>query len=213
MVNKNPTLGGPILALDSSTMIPSVAIVNKGLILVQEALEARKAHHFSRVIQHCLSRVRLDQKNLVAIGVCRGPGSYTGIRVGLATGLGYARALGIPVLGVDSLAAAALIAHGSGPWLPIHSFRDGSCIGSLFQKESGRHERIWGPIGGSREELISRAPQTAITLDLANLNHDDLGEFLSVGVARAVEQGHTQEALPFYGQAPGPSKKLESVGR
>lgn len=213
MVDKTSVVDGPILALDSSTMIPSVAIVNRGRILVQEKLEAKKAHHFSRAIQQCLSGIRLDQKSLVAIGVCRGPGSYTGIRVGLAAGLGFGRALGLPVLGVDSLTAVALVALGSGPWLPLHSFRDGSCIGSLFQKVSAGHERVWGPTTGTREELLAKAPQTAKTLDLINLNHDDLGELLSVGVARAVELGHTQEALPFYGQAPGPAKKLESVGR
>jgi tRNA threonylcarbamoyladenosine biosynthesis protein TsaB len=62
------------------------------------------------VVKTVLSKAGVLQKDLDAIAVSVGPGSYSGIRIGMATAAGLARALSIPCLGVSALDAISLSA-------------------------------------------------------------------------------------------------------
>lgn len=65
-------------------------------------------------IKRILEKNRLEKRTIKKIVVSRGPGSYTGVRVGMAIGLGLKRALGCELVGISSLEAMFLILSASG---------------------------------------------------------------------------------------------------
>ncbi len=94
---------GDILAIETSTERASVAVWRAGGVVFEAAFESDRAHNsmiFARV-QEALEAGR--DWALVVVGT--GPGAYSGIRVGLATGLGVSLAKGVPLVGVSSLTA------------------------------------------------------------------------------------------------------------
>jgi tRNA threonylcarbamoyladenosine biosynthesis protein TsaB len=103
-----------ILGLDTSTRSGSVALVEDGRIRA-ELNVAGPLDHSERLlpsVDFLLDRLGLAVNDLDAVAVTRGPGSFTGVRVGLATAAGLARAAGIPAAGVPTLEA---LAHATPP--------------------------------------------------------------------------------------------------
>jgi len=99
-----------ILGLDTSTRAGSVALVEEGRVLGSIEV-AGPLDHSTRLlpsVEFLLDRLGLTLAELDAIAVTRGPGSFTGVRVGLATALGLARSAGKPAVGVTSLEALAV---------------------------------------------------------------------------------------------------------
>jgi tRNA threonylcarbamoyladenosine biosynthesis protein TsaB len=102
-----------VLAVETSTATASVALVDDAGLIVEEALRLAREHcrqvpcMMARVLE--LGGVGLAKVDAFAVGV--GPGSFTGVRVGVAlvNGLSFARAK--PTLGVQSLEALAAGAH------------------------------------------------------------------------------------------------------
>lgn len=99
-----------ILSIDTSTSICSVAIHQHESLLVESDLHIEKSHSGSlnKLIEELLMHSDLKMKDLSAIAVSSGPGSYTGLRIGMSTAKGLCYALDIPLIGVSSLKAMAL---------------------------------------------------------------------------------------------------------
>ena len=101
-----------VLAIDTATAATSVAVVGDGLAVQHDVIDARRhAEAIAPLISASIAEARIaaGSIDLVACGV--GPGPFTGLRVGLATALGFATARGIPAVGVcslDVIARAAL---------------------------------------------------------------------------------------------------------
>jgi tRNA threonylcarbamoyladenosine biosynthesis protein TsaB len=98
-----------LLAFDTSTPVGSVAVARGGEILTRGLL-LRRGEHASQLlprIADLLLDVGVGRGDLDGIVVGRGPGSFTGVRIAAATARGLARALGIPLWAVSSLAGAA----------------------------------------------------------------------------------------------------------
>ena len=98
-----------LLAVDTSTSSCSVALFS-GPHLVAEAIYTDgKTHsrHLMSMIDGILARCGHAPEWLDGIAITRGPGTFTGLRIGISTVKGLAVAAGIPVVGVNSLAALA----------------------------------------------------------------------------------------------------------
>lgn len=107
---KQPPLTGPfILSIETATAIGSVAVFSGEMLL--GSMEIRKGKSHARLItpmvKMLLESLEIDSKDIAAVGVAKGPGSYTGLRVGVSTAKGLCLAWEKPLLSMGSLEALA----------------------------------------------------------------------------------------------------------
>ncbi len=95
-----------ILNIETSTDVCSVALTYDGQVVTQR--EDYRGHNhatlLSGYIKDCMEEAKNKNLKLDAIAVSIGPGSYTGLRIGLSEAKGLAYALDVPLIGVDTLA-------------------------------------------------------------------------------------------------------------
>ncbi len=102
-----------ILSIETGTEVCSVALAKDGeMISLRESSGEGRAHanHLALYIEEVLRGNDMDADELDAVAVGGGPGSYTGLRIGVSTAKGMCYALGKPLIAVDSLQALASIA-------------------------------------------------------------------------------------------------------
>ena len=103
-----------ILHLETSTKVCSVALSCDGKQLaIKEDLSNEYSHaeNLTSYIQDVLNQSKISLKELSAVSVASGPGSYTGLRIGVSTAKGLCYALEIPLIAVDSLFSLATLAN------------------------------------------------------------------------------------------------------
>lgn len=99
-----------ILSVDSSTTVASCAVINEEEIL-SEAIVNSKTTHSQKLlplIADTLDRSNTDIEEIDYFAVANGPGSFTGLRIGVSTINGLAQAMDKPVVGVSALKALAM---------------------------------------------------------------------------------------------------------
>jgi tRNA threonylcarbamoyladenosine biosynthesis protein TsaB len=145
-----------ILAADTSLPILSVALVKDGQLLGASAVEGRSSRNEKLLpaIDWLLSETGSNRKEIDLFAVTRGPGSFTGVRIGLATMQGMALALGKPVCAMSTHEA---LAPDRGRWLVVDDAGRGELYVSMFE-------------GG--EEIMP--PRLARSDDLADLRAERL---------------------------------------
>jgi len=153
------------LGLDTASGHGSVALVRGGALAAATPLLARGAHARDLLerIDALLASVGARPADLSGIGVAAGPGSFTGIRIGMATAKGLAYALGIGLAGISTLEAIALSAARSLPdaapgVVAVIEAGRGECYASTFGLETGAliratPDRAWLP-----RELLDTVP-------------------------------------------------------
>jgi tRNA threonylcarbamoyladenosine biosynthesis protein TsaB len=94
-----------ILSIETSIAVCSIAIHEKGKLIALAELHQDNVHGSKLVplIKSLLEQADYSISSLDAIAVAQGPGSYTGLRIGVSTAKGLAFAHDLPLIGVDSL--------------------------------------------------------------------------------------------------------------
>lgn len=148
------------LALDTTQNSGSIALATGERLLYSAFFDIRITHSETLMpaIDHALQFCGAKPADLKAIYVCRGPGSFTGLRIGLATAKGIAFGLSIPLYAYSSLELAALSASGLGRNI-------------LVAIDAKMKEIYYAAYSQNLEELIS--PQVAKPEDLGKLEQDD----------------------------------------
>lgn len=106
-----------VLALETSTHRGSVALIEGGRCIAASHHDQPSAHAelLLPLVDQTLTQAGWDRKSLDRIAVGVGPGSFTGLRVGIALAQGIALGLAIPIVGVSSLGAMAKAAGAAAP--------------------------------------------------------------------------------------------------
>ena len=149
-----------ILGLDSSAVAGSCALceVNGGKTqLIAESFINTKQTHSQTLMpmaENMMKSVGLGFDKLDRIAVTSGPGSFTGVRIGVAAAKGLGYALGIPCVGVSALHAAALgLAGFEGLICAVMDARRSQFYNALFSAKGGILERITPDRAISAEDL------------------------------------------------------------
>jgi len=102
-----------ILGIDTSAAQCAVALLGAGPIneadpvVERRAMERGHAEHLFPMIESALERAGIGYEGIGRIAVCTGPGSFTGVRIGVAAARGIALGRGIPVIGISRFEALA----------------------------------------------------------------------------------------------------------
>lgn len=146
-----------VLAIETSTMLGGVAVLDSAAGLVAEVRVNVKAAHSERLmseVDYVLRQSSLALSGIDAIAVASGPGSFTGLRIGLSTAKGLAFATGIPVVAVPTLEAFAWCMPFSGlPVCPLLDARKKEVYAALFIRDGEEMKRIVPEISISPREL------------------------------------------------------------
>ncbi len=100
-----------ILLIETATQICSVVLATDGKVIARRESDTPNAHstRLSVFIDEVLKESRLTTHDLNAVCVSAGPGSYTGLRIGVSTAKGFCYALGLPLLSVPTLLSMAAL--------------------------------------------------------------------------------------------------------
>ena len=106
-----------ILLIETATQICSVALAVDGKVVARRESDTPNAHStcLSVFIDEVLKESHLTSRDLGAVCVSAGPGSYTGLRIGVSTAKGFCYALGIPLLSVPTLLSMAALYYRQHP--------------------------------------------------------------------------------------------------
>ena len=99
-----------LLAIDTSSFVLSCALAEKDKLVAEWTVQKRLTHS-EQLIPHMdeiLKDAGVDQKEITAIAAAKGPGSFTGLRIGLATAKTAAYIWKVPLIGVDTPGSAGM---------------------------------------------------------------------------------------------------------
>ncbi|MFA8439356.1 tRNA (adenosine(37)-N6)-threonylcarbamoyltransferase complex dimerization subunit type 1 TsaB [Pueribacillus sp. YX66] len=133
------------LAIDTSTNVMGVAIVNQDTVIAELITNEKKNHsvRLMPAIDRLMKKVDVIPKQLNRIIVAKGPGSYTGVRIGVSVAKTLAWSLHIPLVGISSLEALALNGrYFNGVVSPLFDARRGQLYTSLYRFEHGQIQTI-----------------------------------------------------------------------
>jgi tRNA threonylcarbamoyladenosine biosynthesis protein TsaB len=98
-----------ILAVDTSTEQAGLAVLEDGVLRAEWSWTSagNHSHHLHRLLRSLIETEGIEARNLDAVVVATGPGSFSGLRVGVSFAKGLALSVGIPLVGVSTLDAIA----------------------------------------------------------------------------------------------------------
>lgn len=134
-----------ILAIDSSGLVASTAVVSGEDLLGEFTVNYKKTHSQTLLpmMDQVASMIDLDLNSLDAIAVAGGPGSFTGLRIGSATAKGLALALGKPIVAVPTVDAIAYNLCGHRDLVcPLMDARRSQAYTGLYQFDGSRMQTI-----------------------------------------------------------------------
>ena len=147
-----------ILAVDTATQTCGVAVADDHRLMAEVTIVREETHskHLINAIEAVLTQAATSLADLDGFAVTIGPGSFTGLRIGISSIKGLAAATGKPVAGISSLDALAFqTTVSSGLVCPLLDARKGEVYFSKFRRTGDRlnresQERVASPRRGRR---------------------------------------------------------------
>ena len=134
-----------ILAFETSAKAASAALFREGVLLGETYQNTGLTHSQTllSMAESLMASCGVAAGDIDAVGVAAGPGSFTGVRIGVAAAKGFAWGREIPCVGVSTLAAMAV---GFGAWqgyvCPVMDARRSQVYNALFRVDCGKYTRI-----------------------------------------------------------------------
>lgn len=178
-----------ILALDSSGLVASVAIMEEEQTIAEYTVNYKKTHSQTLLpmLDEIVKMTEMDLNTIDAIAIAGGPGSFTGLRIGSATAKGLGFALGKPLIHVPTLEGLACNLYGYSSLIcPIMDARRNQVYTGVYRLSEGEFQVV--------------KEQTAIDVAVLAEQLNALGEavtFLGDGVPVYREQLEEKLTVPF----------------
>lgn len=134
-----------LLAIDTSTDTASVALAWEGRVLSELTWHSEQNHsrELLPAAEFLLRQAKATIKDVTAVAVAKGPGSYNGLRVGMSTAKGLCLALGIPLIGVGTLEVEAFPKAGTGlPICPVFEAGRGELAAATYRLLEGDWKQL-----------------------------------------------------------------------
>jgi tRNA threonylcarbamoyladenosine biosynthesis protein TsaB len=164
-----------VLAVETSTLAGGVALLDGERLVSESVLDVAVTHseRLLRAIDRVVGDARWTPDDLEGLAVAVGPGSFTGLRIGVSTVKGLALARALPVAAVPTLdAIAASLPYARHPVCPVLDARKGEVYACRYRWEAGAMRRVWDYLALSPEDLAARLEEPTILLgDGAPLVH------------------------------------------
>jgi tRNA threonylcarbamoyladenosine biosynthesis protein TsaB len=145
-----------VLGIETSTTQGGVAIIGEDRVLYEAVLNVEVTHseRLLPAVDRALGEARITLDALGGIAVSIGPGSFTGLRIGLSTAKGIAYATGLPLVGVPTLEAMAWTLPAA-RWqiCPVLDARKQEVYAALFRHEADGLRRLAEDAAMAPEEL------------------------------------------------------------
>lgn len=148
-----------ILALDSSGLVASVAVLDEETLLAEYTICYKKTHSQTLLpmLDEVVKNIELDLHTIDAVAVAAGPGSFTGLRIGSATAKGLGLALDKPLVAVETLAALAYNLYDTGGLIcPIMDARRQQVYTGIYRFAGHRLETVSGQEAIGIDELLKK---------------------------------------------------------
>ncbi len=129
-----------ILGIESSSLVASVAVVEDEVLTAEYTVNFKRTHSQTLLpmLDEIVKMVELDLETIDAIAVSGGPGSFTGLRIGSATGKGLGLALKKPLVSVPTVDAMAYNLYGSAYRVcPIMDARRNQVYTGIYDNQKG----------------------------------------------------------------------------
>ena len=150
-----------ILALDTSSAACSAALSENGKILGETVMNSALTHSqtIMPAAESLLEREKLRPSDIDLVAVVAGPGSFTGVRIGVCAAKGLCQAINKPCVSVDALEAIAEGAAYEGLICPILDARREQVYTALFRRENGILSRVSEDAALPLSELLGSLPE------------------------------------------------------
>ena len=187
-----------ILNIETATKNCSVAIAKEGKTIVCKELATENFSHAEKLhvfIEQILVESDVQFSELNAIAVSQGPGSYTGLRIGVSSAKGFSYALNIPLIAVDTLQLLAKqINIDKGIILPMIDARRMEVFSAMYDSN-------YNQIRATQAEIIDESSYQEIS-ETIHLVGDGIGKFTNT---------LTDEKFVFHNEVVYPSAKEMSA--
>ena len=154
-----------VLAIETSTLAGGVALVDEGRVVAEYALDVAITHseRVMAAVDALVRDARWRPGDVDGVAVAVGPGSFTGLRIGLGTAKGLALSLDVPIAAVPTLdAMAAMLPFATWPVCPVITARRDEVYASLYRTREGDVEREWDYLALTPQALGERLEHPTI---------------------------------------------------
>ncbi|MGX7164685.1 tRNA (adenosine(37)-N6)-threonylcarbamoyltransferase complex dimerization subunit type 1 TsaB [Enterococcus massiliensis] len=154
-----------ILAIDTSNQSLAIGLMEEDQVVGQLQTTVNKNHSVTLMpaIAGLVKMVHWKPKEITRIVVAQGPGSYTGLRIGVTTGKTLADTLSAELVGVSSLAVIAANCRNIDGWiLPIFDARRGNVYAGAYQWQKEQLINVWPDQHISFEELSEKVREQKV---------------------------------------------------
>ncbi len=145
-----------VLAIDTSTVMASCALLDEENLLGEFSLNQNMSHSENLVpmVKTLLENLNLKVSDIDLYGVALGPGSFTGLRIGIATVKAFAHVYNKPIVGVSTLEGLAFNVRASGVIVPMIDARKNRVYTGIYKWEDGYLNNIEEPTVMEIDELL-----------------------------------------------------------
>lgn len=161
-----------LLALETATSLGSVALLDDGVVVREHSDRVPRQHleWLVPAVAGVLTAAGWTPADVDAVAVSTGPGSFTSLRIGIATAAMWARSRGIPAVGVPTLDALALGTQTRGLIGALLDVRRSEVVFALFRRD-GVLQRVTDDRVGSVSSVLESLPPGPITFSGDALEH------------------------------------------